>query len=216
MVGSYCPYVSGPVLVKVNLRDGLGFQNLGYTADGVQLEETFLTNPIYADQYGGNAGPEVDRQFMGKTARVGLSLTTYSMSVVKKMVEGQAATNWAFHLPGTIVDIGALITCGNSSIQVLLLGEADVKAEATAVSASVAAGTTPLVAVNLNLPNCWYDGPVKFPIGSKNTVFDFDLKVTPFTTDPTRTANASTETILWMENPNRINNLATYVRGIPN
>ena len=99
MAGAYCPYVTGPVLVKVNLRDGGGFVNLGYTTEGVQLEETFYTNPIHSDQYGGTAGPEVDRQFMGKSAKISLSLVEYNLAVVKKLREGQSASMWAFPAP---------------------------------------------------------------------------------------------------------------------
>jgi hypothetical protein len=201
MAGAYCPYVTGPVLVKVNLRDGGGFVNLGYTTEGVQLEETFYTNPIHSDQYGGTAGPEVDRQFMGKSAKINLSLVEYSLTVVKKLREGQAATSWATGVPGTITTVGGLVTCGNCAFQIMLIGALDTAAVAVNGSAVV-------LADYLNFPNCWYDGPVRMPIGSKNTVFDFDIKATPWTTDTTQSGDGITR--LWMQNSHLVTTLATY------
>lgn len=201
MAGIFCPYVTGPVLVKVNLRDGAGFVNLGYTAEGVQVEEQFYTNPIHSDQYGGTAGPEVDRQFMGKSAKINLSLVEYSLAVVKKMREGQASTNWSTGNPGTIVNVGGLVTCGNAAFQLLLIGALDTAAIAANAGATV-------LADYLNFPNCWYDGPVRYPIGSKNTVFDFDVKATPWTTDTTQSGDGITR--LWMQNNHLVTTLHNY------
>lgn len=201
MAGIFCPYVTGPVLVKVNLRDGAGFVNLGYTAEGVQVEEQFYTNPIHSDQYGGTAGPEVDRQFMGKSAKINLSLVEYSLAVVKKMREGQASTNWSTGNPGTIVNVGGLVTCGNAAFQLLLIGALDTAAIAANAGATV-------LADYLNFPNCWYDGPVRYPIGSKNTVFDFDVKATPWTTDTTQSGDGITR--LWMQNSHLVTTLHNY------
>lgn len=201
MAGIFCPYVTGPVLVKVNLRDGAGFVNLGYTAEGVQVEEQFFTNPIHSDQYGGTAGPEVDRQFMGKSAKINLSLVEYSLAVVKKMREGQASTNWSTGNPGTIVNVGGLVTCGNTAFQLLLIGALDTAAIAANAGATV-------LADYLNFPNCWYDGPVRYPIGSKNTVFDFDVKATPWTTDTTQSGDGITR--LWMQNSHLVTTLHNY------
>ena len=201
MTGQFCPYVSGPVLVKINLRDSNGFVNLGYTTEGVQLEETFFTNPIHSDQYGGTAGPPVDKQFMGKTARISLSLAEYSMAVVKRMREGQSSVNWTTGAAGTLQNIGGLLSCGKRAFQILLIGSAD-----TAATAADAAA--PTIATNLNYPNCWYSGPVRFPVGSKNTVWDFDIEATPFTTDTTQSGDG--KTYLFLENNHLITNLATY------
>ena len=201
MAGAYCPYVTGPVLVKVNLRDGGGFVNLGYTTEGVQLEETFYTNPIHSDQYGGTAGPEVDRQFMGKSAKISLSLVEYSLAVVKKLREGQVASAWPSGVPGTITGVGGLVTCGNTAFQIMLIGALDTAAIAANAGATV-------IADYLNFPNCWYDGPVRMPIGSKNTVFDFDIKATPWTTDTTQSGDGVTR--LWMQNSHLVTTLATY------
>jgi hypothetical protein len=201
MTGLFCPYVSGPVLVKINLRDGNGFVNLGYTTEGVQVEEEFYTNPIHSDQFGGTAGPPVERQFMGKKAKIGLSLVEYSIAVVKKMREGQASTNWSTGAAGTLVNIGGLLSCGKRTFQIQLLGAADVAATAADAGAVT-------IATTLNYPNCWYSGPVRFPIGSKNTVWDFDIEAMPFTTDTSQSGDG--KTYLFLENSHLVTNLATY------
>jgi hypothetical protein len=208
MTGQYCPYVSGPVLVIVNLRDGNGWVNLGYTSEGVQIEEEFFTNPIHSDQYGGTAGPPVDRQFMGKKAKISLSMVEYSITVVKKMREGQAGFNWSTGAAGELTNIGGLLSCGRRAFQVRLVGQADTAAEAAAVAANAQAGATPLIAVSLNYPNCWYSGPVRFPIGAKNTVWDFDIEAMPFTTDSSQSGDG--KTYLFMENNHLVTNMATY------
>ena len=201
MTGSYCPYVSGPVLVKVNLRDGNGFVNLGYSVEGVQVEEEFFTNPIHSDQYGGTAGPPVDRQFMGKKAKMGLSMVEYSAALIKKIREGQASTNWSTGAAGTLVNIGGLLSCGKRSFQVLLIGAAD-----TAATAADAAA--PTFATFLNYPNCWFAGPIRFPLGAKNTVVDMDIEAHPFTTDTTQSGDG--KTYLFTENNHLVTNMATY------
>ena len=201
MTGLFCPYVSGPVLVKINLRDTNGFVNLGYTTEGVQIEEEFFTNPIHSDQYGGTAGPPVDRQFMGKKAKISLSLVEYSLAVVKKMREGQASTNWATGVAGQIVNVGGLLSCGKRAFQIQLLGAADVAATAADAGAVT-------VATTLNYPNCWYSGPVRFPIGSKNTVWDFDIEAMPFTTDTSQSGDG--KTYLFLENNHLVTSMATY------
>lgn len=196
-----CAYVSGPVEVQVNLRDGNGFVHLGYTVDGVQPEEIFYTVPVHSDQYGGSGGPEIDRQFMGKTARISLSLVYYDLAVIKKLRHGQNSENWSTNDQGQLVDVGGLVTCGNRAFQVLLIGSSDTAATAAS------SGTAPVMTL-LNYPNCWYDGPVKFPLGSKHTVFDFDIKATPFTSDTTNYGNG--KTYLYLPNNHLVTDMSSY------
>lgn len=201
MTGQFCPYVSGPVLVRVNLRDGSGFVNLGYTTEGVQVEETPFTNPIHSDQYGGTAGPAVDRQFMGKSAKISLSMVEPNMAVAKKLRESQASTNWSTGAAGTLTNIGGLITCGKRAFQILLVGAADTAAIAADAGAAV-------LADNLNFPNCWYAGPIRFNLAAKNTTIEFDVEALPFTTDTTQSGDG--KTYLWMQNNHLVTNFATY------
>lgn len=198
---SFCPYVSGPVAVRINLRDGDGFQTVGWTVDGVQPEEQVYTNEIFSDEYGGTSGPPIERQFMGKHAKINLSLVRYDLEVVKKMRHALASENWASHADGELVNVGGLITCGNRAFQILLVGSAD-----TAATAANAGAIT--VATNLNFPNCWFDGPIRYPIGSKNTVWDFDFKALPFTTDTTQSGDGKTR--LYLQNNHLVTNMATY------
>lgn len=198
---AFCPYVTGPVLVKVNFRDGEGFVNLGYSTDGVQPELIHYTNPIHSDQYGGTSGPEVERQFMGMSARISLSLPVFSATLVKYLRNAQRSENWSSNANGQLVDIGGLLTCANRSIQILLVGQAD-------AAATVADANAITLATALNFPNCWFDGPVRLNYGSKNTMVDIDLKATPFTTDTGQSGDG--KTYLWLENTHLVTNMATY------
>jgi hypothetical protein len=196
----YCPYITGAVTVKVNLRDGDGFQTLGYSPDGVSVEEMFYKNDIYSDRMGGTSGPPIDRQYLGKSARIPLQLVEYDLDVVKKLRMAQRSENWSAHVMGEIVDIGGLTTCGNRAFQILLTGASDVVA--------VAADANAIVMTLLNYPNCWFDGPVRFPIGSKNTVFEFDVVAHPWTTNTAVSGDGKTR--LFMQNNHLVTNLQTY------
>lgn len=198
---AFCPYVTGPVLVQVNFRDGDGFVNLGYTTDGVQPELIHYTNPIHSDQYGGTSGPEVERQFMGMSARISLSLPVFNATLVKYLRNAQRSENWSANANGQLVDIGGLLTCANRSLQILLVGQAD-KAATDADAGAVTLATA------LNFPNCWFDGPVRLNYGSKNTIVDLDLKATPFTSDTG--ASGDGKTYLWLENTHLITTMNTY------
>lgn len=180
----WCPYVSGPCLVKVNLRDGNGVVDLGYTAEGVQVEEQLFEQPIHSDRYGGSAGPPVDKQWFGKSARIPLQLVEYDLAVVKLMRQITIASTWStMDDEGGIVDIGALTSCTNQSWQVILVGSLD----------STSSHMTPL-----NFPNCFPTGAIRYPLGAKNTIFDIDLHAIPFTTDTAQSGDG--KTYLWLNN----------------
>jgi hypothetical protein len=123
------------------------------------------------------------------------------MAVAKKLRESQASTNWSTGAAGTLTNIGGLVSCGKRAFQVLLIGAADTAAIAADAGAAV-------LADNLNLPNCWYAGPIRFNLASKNTTIDFDIEALPFTTDSTQSGDG--KTYLWMQNAHVVTNFATY------
>jgi hypothetical protein len=200
MTVSFCPYVPGPVLVKVNLRNGDGLQTLGYTTEGVQVEEISFTNKIHSDRYGGTAGPPIDTQYFGKAARIQLQMVEYDLSVLKEIRDLQDATGFTAHAAGEIVDIGTLMTCASRSWQIVLVGERDV--------AAVAADAGAIVMTTLNFPNTFVEGPLRYPLGAKNSVFDLDLMALPWTSSTAQTGDGLTR--LYIEAATVINNLMTY------
>ncbi len=201
MPGEFCAYVSGPVAVNVNLRDGNGFVALGWTVDGVDVQHNPFTGPIHSDEYGGTAGPPVDRQFFGASIKLGLNMVRFDVAVAKRLREMQASNNWATGAAGTLNNLGGMLTCGRRSIQVLLVGQADTAATAASASA-------PTLATFFNVPNCWFDGPVSYNLASKNTVFTLDLLGLPFTSDTAQSGDG--KTYLFLENNHLITNFATY------
>ena len=201
MPGEFCAYVSGPVQVRINLRDGEGFQILGYTTEGVDVQHNAFTNPIYSDEYGGNAGPPVERQFMGASIKLSMQIVRGDIALWKKIREMQSSENWSSGAAGTLSNVGGMMTCGNTTMQILLIGSAD-----TAATAASAGAAT--LATFFNVPNCWFDGPVSYTLASKNSVLSLDLLGLPFTSDTTQSGDG--KTYLFTENNHLITNMATY------
>lgn len=196
----FCPYVPGPVEVKVNLRNGDGLQTLGYTIEGVQVEESPFLTPVHSDRYGGTAGPPIDRIWLGKSARLSLQMVEYKLSLMKELRDLQDATGYTSHAAGEIVDIGTLLTCASRSWQIVLVGSRD--------TAAVAADANAIVMTTLNFPNAFVEGPINYNLSSKNTVFNLDILALPWTSDTAQSGDGLTR--LYLQAATVINNLMTY------
>jgi hypothetical protein len=185
------PYVSGPVLVKVNLRDGAGVVNLGYTADGVEWQMIPKYRDIYSDRAGGTEGSPIVKQFLSAEARIPLQLVEFEPIVLRKMMHiivnnGAAAASG--RIAGELPQGGCLSGLTTSSFQVILVGACD----ATALAADAPAGTGSTydadgaqVLTPVNFLNCFYEGPMTFPVGSRNSMPSFDILALPTTSDTT-------------------------------
>jgi len=189
------PYVTGPAIIKVNLRDGNGLVTLGYSADGVQISERILYNDIHSDRYGGQAGPPIDRQFMGRMARIPVQLVEFNSDIFNLI------RNFQFGTPAGISDVGTPLTADGKSIQVVISGQKDL---ATLSAAPATKTLSPL-----NYPNCFIDDPLDIPIGAKNSIIGLEFTATQFTSDTTQGGDGLTFLNL-TQSEEEINNLAAY------
>lgn len=96
-------YYDGPA--RLYLGAGVSsIQELGYTADGVNVTQEPYYLPVPCDLFGGESGPPIDTQALGITATIRLDLTRFEYTVfeaIKKIVSG--GTIGSFTTPGKLM-----------------------------------------------------------------------------------------------------------------
>ena len=181
------PYVAGPCLVRVNLRDGDGIQNLGYSVDGIEPQITPMYRDIYSDRSGGQESAPLLRQFLAASARIPLQLVDFEpvlLRKLQKLVVNDGAAGPGARLPGELPPPGCLTGATTSSFQLILQGACD--ATALAADAPAGSGDTYVedgaqVLSPINFLNCFFEGPMTIPMGSKNTIVSFEVMALPTT-----------------------------------
>lgn len=93
----YETYRTGYAEIAVGIpytTDALG---LGITEDSLQIREEVLTNPVYGDVNGGQAGQPIEEQYLGELHFVQFTLTSFNLAVHRALL-GRAQVA----VPGTI------------------------------------------------------------------------------------------------------------------
>lgn len=136
-----CTQVAGPVGVWVDTDAGHALQHLGWSVDGVQIQEIPYITGIPSDLNGGTDGPPVDFQVYPSQHRIILDLNIFDPLVEAKVA---LRVNPAASVSPTV---GMLIGCSGQYYRVLLYGANFVR----------------------NYPYCVPMEPIDFNIGSKFT-----------------------------------------------
>jgi hypothetical protein len=174
------PYVTGPCQIKVNFRDGNGLQWLGYSENGIEVQENFLYVDVNSDRYGGTSGAPIDRQFMGATARIPVQLSEFDPEVLdtcRKYLPTNGAGGETTLANGELPAAGCLVAAENQSLQVVLVGLKD--------AAALVADANALTLSPLNFLNCFYDGSSRINIAARHAMPAFDFLALPSTADGT-------------------------------
>lgn len=112
-----CNNVAGKVQVWVDTGSAYALEFLGYTINGVEIEEvTFMSN-VPSDENGGTEGPPNDVQHMGDLHYIRLEMGQFFDSVLAKI---RSRLNTASE--GTSITPGTLLRCGGYTYRVLLIG----------------------------------------------------------------------------------------------
>lgn len=117
VVTSQCPLVAGPVAIFVDTGAANALEFLGYTIDGVEIEENAFIEGIPSDLSGGTSGPPTDYQWFGRQDRISFELGKFDPAVLAKVSQrnNPAAS-------GTL-NVGTLLGCSGQTYRVLLLGD---------------------------------------------------------------------------------------------
>lgn len=112
-----CNNVAGPVQVWVGTGAASALEFLGYTINGVEIEElTFMSN-VPSDRDGGTEGPPADVQHMGDLHYLRLEMGQFYEAILAKIrARLNGSTEASSIVPGT------LLKCGNYGFRVLLWG----------------------------------------------------------------------------------------------
>lgn len=78
--------VAGPALIQVDTGAANALEDLGYTANGAEIEFRGFFGDVPGDENGGESGPPIDVQYFGEIAVVRLELTKYDAAILDKLV----------------------------------------------------------------------------------------------------------------------------------
>jgi len=96
--------VHGAALVRVGTGAANALEDLGYSVNGVDIEETVLTADVPGDQNGGDEGPPIDIQYFGQIDIVRLELSRYDAAVLAKIdCRLLGGTTGSTSAPGTLI-----------------------------------------------------------------------------------------------------------------
>lgn len=94
--------VSGIASVWVNVGATLSSSSytlLGYSQDGVRFRDEAFYTDVHGDEFGGQEGPPIEIQYLGKIQRVHLELTKYDDTVAAELgMRVRNATEDASHI----------------------------------------------------------------------------------------------------------------------
>lgn len=99
--------VAGLATIKLAVAAGTPLNTLGYTQNGAQITFEGYQENVPGDENGGDAGPPVDVQYLGQTARVRLELTkfdtTIAQSILARLPAGTLGSPVATTTPGILL-----------------------------------------------------------------------------------------------------------------
>lgn len=109
--------VPGPALVRTGTGTSSALEDLGYSINGVEIDEEPLVIPVPGDQNGGDQGIPIDEQYLGEVHFIRMELTKLDAAVVAKI--GAKVLGGT---TGEIATIGSLYAAGSLMYRVLLSG----------------------------------------------------------------------------------------------
>lgn len=111
-----CAVVAGPCEIWVDTAADRALEFLGWSINGVTIEEIAYHSEIHSDQNGGEQGPPVDYQLFGHQHRISMELSKFQSAVLAKLAP-------RFHplTDAGAVNVGMLLGCSTATFRLLLL-----------------------------------------------------------------------------------------------
>lgn len=78
-------HVPGPTRVWVDTGPANAWELLGYSRNGIDIDETPYQENVAGDENGGDAGPPIEIVMLGETARLRCEMNKYDTAVMDKL-----------------------------------------------------------------------------------------------------------------------------------
>lgn len=114
--------VAGLVTIQVDTGTSHALETLGYSINGVDIEENIFTLDVHGDEHGGDAGPPIDIQYLGQVDTVRMELSKWDEAVLDKIRSRLWNAGFTAPLAGQVLstNIGALFFGGAFSFRLAL------------------------------------------------------------------------------------------------
>lgn len=171
MASSVKVNVPGAVNVKISGISGVsGLVSLGYTADGGEISFREFAIDVKSDRYGGEQGPNIEKQYLGMEADIRLVLTEFNAEYIHFLQSRMPGLAASVAAPGKIMTPGTLAFANSAGlIRCLLQGTLD--AAAIVASTPAAELLTPI-----NFPFCSVADVVSYNVGTRYARANLTLK----------------------------------------
>lgn len=114
--------IAGLVTIKVDTGTSHALETLGYSVNGVEIEENIFTLDVPGDEHGGDAGPPIDIQYLGEVDTVRIESTKFDLAVVNKLRARLWNAGFTAPAAGQVLgaDMGSLYFAGAKYFRLVL------------------------------------------------------------------------------------------------
>ena len=155
--------VPGSVQVKVGLGASNALVNLGYTTNGVDIQENEFVEDVKSDRYGGQGGPSIDVQIYGLGATIDMELVEFDPEYFYKLCSRLPTDSTISANAGRSPTPGTLTFGGGGLFRVMLYGYKDNAIVTAAPATDLKTLLTPR-----NYPFCRVVQAIGFNLGSRH------------------------------------------------
>lgn len=155
-------HVPGSALIKTGTGSSAALESLGYTVDGVDIQEKEFVIDVKSDRYGGSQGPSIDVQLLGLGAELRMELVEIDLEVFVKL-QSRLPTKSGGQTMGVVPTPGCLTFGDGGLFRTLILGTKD--AEEIAANGSIDLDT---LLTPRNYPFCRVVGAVGYNLGTRH------------------------------------------------
>lgn len=114
--GIPCFFVAGPIQIWVNTGASAAVEFLGWTRNGLSIQETAIMADVKSDYDGGEQGVPGDYQFLGYQDTIDAELGRFVPAVLAKLER-------RFNAGITGVQIGAMMNCSGANFKALFIAQ---------------------------------------------------------------------------------------------
>lgn len=155
--------VPGAVDVKVGLGTASALVSLGYTVNGVDIQETEFVEDVKSDRYGGASGPSIDVQILGLGATIDMELVEFDPEIFAKLQSRLPLNTTISAAPGKIPTPGTLMWSNGGLFRTMLRGVLD----AAAITANPSVDLDTLLTPR-NYPFCRVAQAIGYNLGTRH------------------------------------------------